>query len=63
MSLRLHRVPRDLFDALAQAAAVLTPFGSWPAAQYSKHLLLLRGVLAAGLDCRPRRRRHCAPRL
>jgi uncharacterized protein len=49
MSLRLHRVPRDLFDALATGGGGPEAMRELATAQYSKHALLLRAVLAAGL--------------
>jgi uncharacterized protein len=46
MSLQTHRLPVDLFDALAKGGGGPEAVRVLAAAQYSKHLLLLRGVLA-----------------
>lgn len=46
MSLRPHVMPPDLFDALAKGDGGPEAVRVLAAAQYSKHLLLLRGVLA-----------------
>ncbi len=57
MSVTFHRVPRDMFDALASGGGGPAAIGVLAAAQYSKHVLLLRGVLdaavTAGHDQRP----------
>ena len=45
MSLRPHRMPPDLFDALAEGGGGPEAVRVLAAAQYSKHLLLLRSVL------------------
>jgi uncharacterized protein len=47
MSLQPHRIPLDLFDALAKGGGGPEALRVLAAAQYSKHLFLLRGVLAA----------------
>ncbi len=47
MKLRYHAIPRDLFDALASGGGGPEAIGVLAAAEYSKHVLLLRGVLAA----------------
>ena len=54
MSVAFHRVPRDMFDALASGGGGPAAIGVLAAAQYSKHVLLLRGVLDAGGDRRSR---------
>ena len=41
-----HAVPRDLFDALAAGGGGPEAISALAAAEHSKHLLLLRGVLA-----------------
>ena len=46
MSLRPHIMPPDLFEALAKGDGGPEAVRVLAAAQYSKHLLLLRGVLA-----------------
>jgi HEXXH motif-containing protein len=46
MNLRPHRMPLNLFDALAKGGGGPEAVRVLAAAQYSKHLLLLRGVLA-----------------
>jgi HEXXH motif-containing protein len=45
MTLRRHRLPRDVFAALAAGGGGSTAIGYLTAAQRSKHLLLLRGVV------------------
>jgi HEXXH motif-containing protein len=47
MSARSHRIPRRLFDALATGSGGVEAVRELAAAQYSKHVILLRGVLAA----------------
>jgi uncharacterized protein len=47
MKLRYHSIQRDLFDALATGGGGPEAVGALAAAEYSKHVLLLRGVLAA----------------
>ncbi|GAB3156701.1 HEXXH motif domain-containing protein [Microbispora hainanensis] len=42
-----HRIPADAFDELAAGAGGASGVGRLVAAQYSKHLLLVRGVLEA----------------
>ncbi len=42
-----HAIPRDLFDALARGGGGPGAIGALVAAEHSKHVLLLRGVLAA----------------
>jgi HEXXH motif-containing protein len=52
MSVRYHRVSRPLFDAIAAGGGGAEAIRVLAAAQYSKHTLLLRGVLdaAQGVD-------------
>jgi uncharacterized protein len=45
MNLSLHRMPRDLFDGLAAGGGGPDALRELASAQYSKHVLLLRGVL------------------
>jgi uncharacterized protein len=47
MKERYHRIPRDLFDALAAGGGGPEAIGVLAAAEQSKHDILLRGVLAA----------------
>jgi HEXXH motif-containing protein len=47
MTLRYHAIPRDLFDALAAGGGGPEAIGVLAAAEHSKHVILLRGVLAA----------------
>lgn len=47
MSTRVHRIPRRLFDALATGGGGAEAIRELAASQYSKHVILLRGVLAA----------------
>jgi uncharacterized protein len=47
MSAPSHRMPRRLFDALAAGGGGEEAVRELAAAQYSKHVILLRGVLAA----------------
>jgi HEXXH motif-containing protein len=47
MSVRYHRVSRALFDAIAAGGGGAEAVRVLAAAQYSKHMLLLRGVLDA----------------
>lgn len=47
MSARIHRISRRLFDALAAGGGGAESIRELAAAQYSKHVILLRGVLAA----------------
>lgn len=47
MRSRYHSIPRELFDALATGGGGPEAIGALAAAEYSKHALLLRGVLAA----------------
>jgi len=47
MKSRYHSIPRNLFDALASGGGGPEAIGALAAAEYSKHALLLRGVLAA----------------
>jgi uncharacterized protein len=47
MKLGYHSIPRELFDALAAGGGGPRAIGALAAAEYSKHVLLLRGVLAA----------------
>jgi len=47
MKLRYHSIPRELFDALAAGGGGPAAIGALAAAEYSKHVLLLRGVSAA----------------
>ena len=46
MSMETHRLPVEFFDALAKGGGGPEAVRVLAAAQYSKHLLLLRGVLA-----------------
>jgi HEXXH motif-containing protein len=46
MSARIHRMPQRLFDALAAGEGGAESIRELAAAQYSKHVILLRGVLA-----------------
>jgi len=45
MSLRFHRIPRSMFEALASGGGGSETIHLLASAQYSKHLLLLRGVV------------------
>jgi uncharacterized protein len=47
MSVRIHRIPRPLFDSLAAGGGGAEAVNALAAAQYSKHVILLRGVLDA----------------
>lgn len=47
VNLRYHSVPQDLFDALAAGGGGGTAARALAAAEWSKHVTLLRGVLAA----------------
>jgi HEXXH motif-containing protein len=47
MSLRHHQVSRKMLEALASGGGSLDAVRDLAAAQYSKHMILLRGVLAA----------------
>jgi uncharacterized protein len=47
MTLSYHDISRDAFDALAAGGGGLGAVRELAAAQYSKHVILLRGVLAA----------------
>ena len=47
MSAGFHRIPRRLFDGLAAGGGGAEAVRELAAAQYSKHVILLRGVLAA----------------
>jgi uncharacterized protein len=47
MKVRYHAIPRGLFDALAAGGGGPEAIGALAAAEYSKHVLLLRGVSAA----------------
>jgi uncharacterized protein len=47
MSVRVHRISRPLFDSLAAGGGGAEAVHALAAAQYSKHVILLRGVLAA----------------
>jgi uncharacterized protein len=47
MSIPHHRMTRELFDALARGQGGAEAIGELAAAQYSKHLILLRGVREA----------------
>ena len=47
MTLDFHRIPRDMFARLAQGGGGQAAVAALAAGQYSKHLLLLRGVLDA----------------
>ena len=47
MSLTHHSMPRDLFTALARGGGGLAGAGDLAAAQYSKHVILLRSVAKA----------------
>jgi uncharacterized protein len=47
MKLRYHAIPRDLFDALACGGGGPEAIGVLAAAEHSKHVFLLRGVLTA----------------
>jgi uncharacterized protein len=47
MNLSHHSMPRDLFDALAAGTGGPDAMRELASAQYSKHVLLLRGVMAA----------------
>lgn len=50
MSLRYHHVSRDAFDALAAGGGGPDTVRGLAAAQYSKHALLLRGVLGVAWE-------------
>jgi len=47
MNVRSHRLPDDVFDALAVGGGGVRALRHLAAAQYSKHVLLLRGVVDA----------------
>jgi HEXXH motif-containing protein len=47
MNLRYHQLPKDLFDSLAAEGGEPDAVRELCASQYSKHVLLLRSVLAA----------------
>lgn len=47
MNLDYHCIPRNVFDALAAGGGGLNAVQELARAQYSKHLILLRGVLTA----------------
>jgi uncharacterized protein len=47
MNLDYHHMPRHMFDALAAGRGGLDAVRELAAAEYSKHLILLRGVLTA----------------
>jgi uncharacterized protein len=47
MKLGYHSIPRELFDALAAGGGGPGAIGALTTAEYSKHVLLLRGVFAA----------------
>ena len=47
---RYHSIPRDQFDALAAGGGGPEAIDTLAAAEYSKHVHLLRGVLAAAQD-------------
>jgi HEXXH motif-containing protein len=47
MSVRVHRISRRLFDSLAAGGGGAEAIHALAAAQYSKHVILLRGVLSA----------------
>jgi uncharacterized protein len=61
MTLRRHRIPRDVFAALAAGSGGSTAIGHLTAAQRSKQLLLIRGVVdwatATGHERAPQVRR------
>ena len=46
MNVRSHRLPNDVFGALAAGGGGVRALHHLAAAQYSKHMLLLRGVVA-----------------
>jgi uncharacterized protein len=47
MKVRVHRISRSLFDSLAAGGGGTEAVHALAAAQYSKHVILLRGLLAA----------------
>jgi HEXXH motif-containing protein len=52
-----HAIRRELFDALAAGGGGPEAIGALAAAEYSKHVLLLRGVLAAAAAAGPEQAR------
>jgi uncharacterized protein len=57
MNLAYHRMPAHLFDALAAGGGGPDAIRELARAQYSKHILLLRGVLAAAAEAGTEQRR------
>jgi uncharacterized protein len=57
MSFSYHQVPKNLFDALAAGGGGRDAIKTLAAARYSKHLVLLRGVLAIADVAGPRQAR------
>ena len=53
MSVRIHRIARSLFDALAAGGGGAEAIRELTAAQYSKHVILLRGVVSAARAAGP----------
>ena len=53
MSVRIHRIARSLFDALAEGGGGAEAIRELTSAQYSKHVILLRGVASAARAAGP----------
>ena len=57
MNFRYHEMPKDIFDALAAGRGGPTAIRALAKARYSKHLILLRGILAAAQGAGPEQAR------
>jgi uncharacterized protein len=57
MSVRIHRITRRLFDALAAGGGGAEAIRELESAQYSKHVILLRGVVSAARAAGPAQQR------